>query len=108
MSTAAEPRTPTHEQAAVTAPPPAANGGAGSPAESVEPAPVEVVKASFNLPRRELDALKRIGAIRGVSATQALRQAIAILAFLVDLPRGSRLYVREPSGDQREIVFHNF
>lgn len=69
---------------------------------------VEVVKASFNLPRRELDALKRIAAIRGVNATQALRQAIAIMAFLTDLPAGSKIFVREPSGDQREVVFRNF
>jgi hypothetical protein len=73
-----------------------------------EPAKVEVVKASFNLPRRELDVLKRIAAIRGVNATQALRQAIALLAFFTDLPRDSRIYVREPNGDQREVVFHNF
>lgn len=85
---------------------PAATNDAAEPTR--EPARMEVVKASFNLPKRELDALKGIAAIRGVSATQALRQAIAILAFLVELPKGSRLFVREPSGDQREVVFHQF
>jgi len=79
-----------------------------TPATDVDAPRVEVVKASFNLPRRELDALKRIAAIRGVNATQALRQAIALLAFLTDLPRDSKFFVRESNGDQREVVFHNF
>jgi hypothetical protein len=110
MSTAAEQKKAASSASAIDSDSPAAVEANVSAQEVDVPAvpAVEVVKASFNLPKRELDALKRIAAIRGVSATQALRQAIAILAFLVDLPRGSRFYVREPSGDQREVVFHNF
>lgn len=91
--------TSAHEPA--TVPPIAENGNGDIP-------PVEVVKASFNLPRRELDALKRIAAIKGINATQALRQAIATLKFLTDLPPGSRIFVREQSGSEREVVFQNF
>jgi hypothetical protein len=91
---------------------PTSDAGTGEGAEKKPreptPEPLDIVKATFNLPRRELNALKRIAAIRGVTATQAFRQAIAILAFLTDLPQGSTLHVREPNGNQREVVFQNF
>jgi hypothetical protein len=80
----------------------------GHSAVEREAAPVKVVKSSFNLPETELDDLRRIARMRGVTATHALRQAIATLTFLNDLPRGSKVLVRESDGAQREIVFRNF
>lgn len=68
----------------------------------------KVVKASFNLPLRELEALRDIARRRSVSVTQALRQAIAIFVFLTNLPEGTKVLVEEPDGRRREVVFHNF
>ena len=78
-----------------------------SASETTDPPRAKIVKASFNLPEPELDALRRVARLRHVNVTQALRQAIAILAFLADLPRGSRVLVEDPDGSQREIVFNN-
>jgi hypothetical protein len=67
---------------------------------------VKLVKVSFNLPERELAALKEIAKARSISVTQALRQAIALFAFLADQPARSRFLVELPDGSRREVIFH--
>jgi len=64
-----------------------------------------VVKASFNLPREELDGLKELAKKRHVSVTQALRQAIATERFLSEQPPGSRVFIEDSDGNRREVVF---
>jgi len=64
-----------------------------------------VVKASFNLPREELAGLKSLAKKRSVSVTQALRQAIATERFLAEQPAGSRVFIEDPEGNKREVVF---
>lgn len=67
---------------------------------------VEVVKASFNLPARELDTLRGIARRRLISVTQALRQAIALYAFFAEQPEGTKFLVQDPDGSRREVLFH--
>jgi hypothetical protein len=64
-----------------------------------------MVKASFNLPREELEGLRELAKKRRVSVTQALRQAIATERFLADQPEGSKVFIEDPDGKMREVVF---
>lgn len=66
----------------------------------------EVVKASFNLPKEELESLKRLAMRRSVPVTQALRQAIVSELFLQDLAdRGAKLLAKQDGEPLQEIVF---
>jgi hypothetical protein len=69
--------------------------------------PMEVVKASFNIPKDELQALKELATRRGIPVTQALRQAIASELFLQQqVDDGSKLIVESDDGSQMQLVFH--
>jgi hypothetical protein len=68
---------------------------------------IEVVKASFNIPKDELKALKDLAGRRGIPVTQALRQAIASELFLQEqVDHGKKLIVESDDGDQMQLVFH--
>jgi len=64
-----------------------------------------VVKVSFNLPKDELDGLRELATRRRVTVTQALRQAIATERFLAEQPQGSKVFIEDPDGKMREVVF---
>ncbi len=64
----------------------------------------ETVKASFNLPKEELDLLREVADRRNINVTQALRQAIAHEAFLADqVSKGSKVLL-DDGGRLREVV----
>ena len=68
--------------------------------------PIEVVKASFNIPKDELQDLKDLAARRGIPVTQALRQAIASELFLQQqADDGKKLIVESDSGSKMQLVF---
>lgn len=86
-------------------------GGGTEPAATVPRRPtIEVVKASFNLPKAELEHLRTLANRRGINVTQALRQAIATEFWLdQQLQDGRhRLMLQGPNGSEREIVFHTY
>jgi hypothetical protein len=66
----------------------------------------DTVKASFNLPRAELDLLRELAERRSVSVTQALRQALVSEIFLQEMAdEGKSLLVEDPNGPTKEVVF---
>ena len=88
--------------ASSTEPKPTATDTASADQQSVR-----VVKASFNLPERELDALREVARRRAITVTQALRQAIALFVWLANQSENSKFLVESPDGTRREVVFHN-
>jgi hypothetical protein len=65
-----------------------------------------VVKASFNLPESELNALKRLADRRSTSATQVLRQAIESELFIQELAEhGAKVLVQDSDKTIRQVVF---
>jgi hypothetical protein len=69
--------------------------------------PVEIVKASFNFPKGELEELKALAARRSVPVTQVLRQAVAAELFLQQqVDEGKKVIVEDEDGRQMQIVFH--
>ena len=70
---------------------------------------MDIVKASFNLPRAEFEALKELAERRSETATQALRQALVTEEFVQSLAdRGAKLLVQEPGVDRdtlQEVMF---
>jgi hypothetical protein len=73
-------------------------------AESLE-AEMAVKKVTVNLPDGDLATLKRLAEDRGISVTQALRQAISTERFLTDETeqKGYKL-ILEKEGDRREVI----
>ena len=65
-----------------------------------------VQKTTLNLPEDELGALTRLAEQRGVSRTQAFRQAIQTELFLQGLvDQGGRVLVQLPDGELQQLVF---
>jgi len=65
-----------------------------------------LVKASFNLPQSELDALKQLADRRSTSATQVFRQALASELFLQELAdQHSKLLVQDSDRSIQQVVF---
>lgn len=65
-----------------------------------------VVKASFNLPVSELNALKRLAELRSTSATQVLRQAIASELFIQELAeQGAKILVQDRDKTIQQVLF---
>ena len=64
-----------------------------------------VVKATFNIPARELDALRRLAARRRTNVTHALRQAIKTELYLQDAIDEGGTVLIEQGGKFRELVF---
>jgi len=66
----------------------------------------ETVKATFNLPREELDLLRELAKHRSVSVTQVLRQAIVSEDFLQKVvDNDEKLLVEDNNGRQKALVF---
>jgi predicted transcriptional regulator len=62
-------------------------------------------KVTVSLSQEAVDALNQIADSRGVSLTEALRQAIASEKFLSDeVSKGSKILVERPNQPVREIV----
>jgi predicted transcriptional regulator len=62
-------------------------------------------KVTVNLSPEAVDALNEIADSRGVTLSEALRQAIASEKFLVDeVRKGSKILVERPDQGIREIV----
>jgi hypothetical protein len=69
---------------------------------------METVKASFNLPAQELEQLKAIASERGITVTQALRQAIADEAYLEEQKKKkNKILIEGRDRDLRELVFRH-
>jgi len=67
---------------------------------------VERVKVSFNLTPREVEQLKELAAQQGITATEALRRALATERFIYDTyQRGGKLLIEEADKPVRELVF---
>lgn len=67
----------------------------------------DITKATFNLPRHELDALRQLADRRSISVTQALRQALVTELYIQSLAdHGSKLLVQDPEGSIQELVFN--
>jgi hypothetical protein len=66
----------------------------------------DIVKASFNLPRAELEQLKHLAHRRNIPVTQALRQALVSEQFIQNVAdQHGKLLVQESDGSVQEIVF---
>jgi hypothetical protein len=67
----------------------------------------QVVKVTANLPLPVFDALQEIARKRGISMTEALRQAISTEKFVEDvLDRGDTIMVENKEKDVvREVIF---
>ena len=67
--------------------------------------PVERVKVSFRLLPSDLAMLRALAAAQGISATEALRQAVATQQFVVQAYRdGGKLLIEYPDQRVRELV----
>ncbi len=68
-----------------------------------------VTKVTFITPTKTLDALKRMASDKGITVTEALRQAIENIYFLQnEMAWGNRLLLHSPSGKYyRQVVFRN-
>jgi hypothetical protein len=66
---------------------------------------VPVVKASFNLPKDELEQLRQIAEERNITVTQALREALADQRFLLrQAEQNNKVLIEQPDGRLREVV----
>jgi hypothetical protein len=66
----------------------------------------ETVKISANLSEAVVEALAKIARVRGISKTEALRQAISHESFLLDAAETNRVLLEDrKSGKLREVVF---
>jgi len=78
---------------------PTRDAGAGKPPDK------RLVKASFNLPAEELDALKQLAARRNTSATQVLRQALATESYLQRIVDQGGVVVARFGRRAQELIF---
>lgn len=64
------------------------------------------IKASFNLPEEELDALRELAKERNTTVTQVLRQAIGTEKFIAEqVSNKNKLLIETPDHAMREVVF---
>jgi len=65
-----------------------------------------VVKTTLNLPKDEIEALKRLAGRRMVPVTHAFRQAIQTELFVQDLvDQGRKLLVQDEVGELQQVIF---
>ncbi len=65
-----------------------------------------IVKTSVNLSTSVLRALRRLATRRGVTMTEALRQAIGTEVFLDDTQQaGGKVLVEDKRGRVRQLIF---
>lgn len=70
-----------------------------------EPLPGQVVRLSVNLSPKTAGTLREYAGRKGVSVTEAVRRAIAVLAFVDETQRrGSSVNVEE-NGIVKEVLF---
>jgi hypothetical protein len=67
--------------------------------------PNRLVKASFNIPAEELDALKELAERRQTSATQVLREALRTERYMQGLLDSGATIIARVGRRSREIVF---
>jgi hypothetical protein len=81
--------------------PPTGNGRPGKTDDTV----TQQTRLSVNLSRDVADELKEYAGAKGVSVTEAVRRAIAILVYVADVQdRGASLNV-EDNGVTKEVLF---
>jgi hypothetical protein len=62
------------------------------------------VKATFAIPEDELNALRDIAKLRGISVTDALRQALMVDNLISkELDAGNKLIIENTKGVQKEV-----
>ena len=65
----------------------------------------KVVKTTVNLPAEALDAIRHIAERRGITMTEAIRQAIATEKFLFDAQKeGGKLLIEERDKKVKQII----
>jgi predicted transcriptional regulator len=74
--------------------------------EESPPASKRLIKLTVNLSPEVYDALKALAARRGLTVTEALRQAISTAKWVQDtLDHGEKILKQDPRGNLFEIVF---
>ncbi|WP_251955597.1 ribbon-helix-helix protein, CopG family [Nostoc commune] len=64
-------------------------------------------KITVNLPQETIEVLKRLAEEQGITATAALRKAIATEDFLRSeaINKDAKVIIQEPNGVTKQIVF---
>lgn len=66
----------------------------------------DLIRLNVNLNRETADALKEIASAQGISMTEAVRRAVAVLKFVTDEQRDGRKIqtMNADNSDKRELV----
>lgn len=66
------------------------------------------VKLTVNLPDSTVEALKGIAQDRGITVTEALRQAVESQRFLQqEIQQGSKVLLEKPDDSLRQVIFYD-
>lgn len=100
MRTGDETRATDHDRAVSTV-----NGGANRGDAAADDKPDRLVRLAVNLGPEAADVLKQYAGRKGISVTEAVRRAIAVLAFVDETQRrGASINVEDESG-LKEVMF---
>ncbi|MCW5773292.1 MAG: ribbon-helix-helix protein, CopG family [Rhodospirillaceae bacterium] len=65
----------------------------------------DIVKVSMNIPKKELDAIKKVASKRGTSVTDAIRRALLMEQFLTEEEeKGNKLLIEDKDKNLRQVV----
>ncbi len=65
----------------------------------------DIIKVSFNIPKEELDAVRKLAEKRRITVTEAIRRALMMEKFLVEEEeKGNKILIEDKDRKFRQVV----